>query len=265
MSDQETERIIDASPTKEFFISIFVKDIDLKRSIVDLVDNCVDGAERIRPNGNYEALKVEITASKEMFEIKDNCGGIDVETAAEYAFRFGRPDDAPPTPNSIGLFGVGMKRAIFKMGRKFRVESTTQNAYFEIEEDIEEWKTKRDESGKELWEFKFDDIKDDDGFHAEAQGTIISVTSLFDSVADDFESQTFLSNLADEIQEAHLYNIQRGLEITLNGSRLNVKPIELSYSEEILPAFKERRLFDNNVHVYNDPQKLDHDLRWIVV
>jgi hypothetical protein len=34
---------IKASPTKEFFIYMLVKDIPLNRAIIDLVDNSVDG------------------------------------------------------------------------------------------------------------------------------------------------------------------------------------------------------------------------------
>src|ERR1700736_3839618 len=38
---------IDAMPTKDFFISMLVRDIDLVDAIADLFDNCVDGARRM--------------------------------------------------------------------------------------------------------------------------------------------------------------------------------------------------------------------------
>src|SRR5262245_49152521 len=56
---------IDASPTKDFFISMLIKDIGTSRAILDLVDNSVDGARLLRPGGNYNGLKVEIEANKE--------------------------------------------------------------------------------------------------------------------------------------------------------------------------------------------------------
>jgi hypothetical protein len=41
MSNQTSSKI-DASPTKDFFISMLVKDIELIRAIIDLVDNSLD-------------------------------------------------------------------------------------------------------------------------------------------------------------------------------------------------------------------------------
>ena len=119
------DRVVHAEPTKEFFIEMLVRDIALNRAIIDLVDNSVDGARRKCPKGKYDGLWIEITADKGKFEIKDNCGGISLETARFYAFRFGRPKGMEATPHSVGQFGVGMKRALFKLGSRFRVVSST--------------------------------------------------------------------------------------------------------------------------------------------
>lgn len=35
-----------AIPTKDFFISMLIRDIELLDAVADLVDNCVDGARR---------------------------------------------------------------------------------------------------------------------------------------------------------------------------------------------------------------------------
>jgi hypothetical protein len=43
--DVETE--IDAEPTKAFFIDMLTRDIPLDQAILDLVDNCVDGAKAL--------------------------------------------------------------------------------------------------------------------------------------------------------------------------------------------------------------------------
>src|ERR1700688_3958157 len=109
------DRRIDASPTKDFFISMLIKDIGTTRAIIDLVDNCVDGARRLRPNGEYDGLRVDIETDDGHFEIRDNCGGVPVNLARNYAFRFGRPTEMAATPHSVGQFGVGMKRALFKL------------------------------------------------------------------------------------------------------------------------------------------------------
>jgi len=117
MTQVVDNKIINASPTKDFFISILVRDIKLVDAISDLVDNCVDGARRLNPAGDYKDLHINIEVNPQHFKITDNCGGISPEIAREYAFRFGRPKEAHNTPHSIGQFGVGMKRALFKMGK----------------------------------------------------------------------------------------------------------------------------------------------------
>ncbi len=57
--------VINAYPTKELFISILVRDVTMRDAIGDLLDNSVDGALRLRPNGNYEGLEVNIELNAE--------------------------------------------------------------------------------------------------------------------------------------------------------------------------------------------------------
>src|SRR5579862_336281 len=98
---------VEAEPTKEFFVSMLVRDIELIPALVDLVDNSVDGARKLRGSGTLEGLFVRIEATSEMFRIIDNCGGIPVNIARHYAFRFGRTGETPRIPRSVGQFGVG--------------------------------------------------------------------------------------------------------------------------------------------------------------
>ena len=129
--------VIDASPTKDFFISMLTRDIPLLRAIIDLVDNSVDGARRLRgvpeSRTTYKGLEVQLQCDDTHFKIIDNCGGMSIEVAAKHAFRIGRPEDAERTPHSVGQFGVGMKRALFKIGKKFSIESKTTNSKFLVE------------------------------------------------------------------------------------------------------------------------------------
>jgi hypothetical protein len=118
---------IETEPTKAFFVEMLVKDIELERAVLDLVDNSIDGAKRLRPDApiDYTGLRIDIDVGRAQFRITDNCGGFDIHTATTYAFRFGRAPGAGQTPYSIGQFGVGMKRALFKFGRAFSVTSAT--------------------------------------------------------------------------------------------------------------------------------------------
>ena len=252
----DERRIIDASPTKDFFIYMLVKDIELTRAIVDLVDNCVDGALRIRSNRDYGGLVVRVEATPKQFRIVDNCGGIPVDIARTYAFRFGRPEGMPLTPHSVGQFGVGMKRALFKLGSKFRIESTTETSRFVVEDDVNEWKA------REEWQFHFKELEENLPIVPQDQrGTKITVTALHESVAQDFELKNFMYRLRDEIRQAHQPTMARHLAISLNGIPLEARPLELLYSEELKPASLQRRLPQNggsvDVKVYAGISKSD--------
>ena len=44
---------VEAAPEKLFFVSMLTKDIEMIPAIADLVDNSVDGAKQVRPDGDY--------------------------------------------------------------------------------------------------------------------------------------------------------------------------------------------------------------------
>src|SRR5690606_37009001 len=105
---------IDASPTKDFFVSMLTRDITLEDAILDLLDNCVDGILRndltATRNTPYQNRYSHIIISADHFSITDNCGGIPW-AQKEYAFRMGRPPDAAkPDLPTVGVYGIGMKR-----------------------------------------------------------------------------------------------------------------------------------------------------------
>ena len=235
MADPHDPMLIDASPTKDFFISMLVKDIGLVRSVLDLIDNCVDGARRLRGEGDFTGLTARLEATPTAFRIADNCGGIPANVARDYAFRFGRPLDTPTTKHSVGQFGVGMKRAFFKIGRHFRVDSTTASNHFLIEENVEEWRQRPND-----WQFRFRVL--DTLLEApplEDQGTTIYITQLHESVATDFGLENFQNRLRDAVAEAHQESMDKGFAITLNGLPLHLRPLTLLSSDELQPAYRE--------------------------
>ncbi len=228
MSDNP--RLIHAEPTKDLFIYMLVRDIPLIRAIIDLVDNSVDGATHLQSNENYEGLWIKILVNEEYFQIQDNCGGITVNDAEEYAFKFGRANDAELTPKSIGRFGIGMKRAFFKIGKKFTVESTTSSSKFVVSEDVEEWK-KKDE-----WTFEFSEVQEDSDYESNDIGTRILIEKLHENVSDDLGLENFISQLKQELTIAYSLKINKGLSISINDEVLSPTPLNFRTSDTIKVA-----------------------------
>src|SRR5689334_4732415 len=107
--------IVDGRPTKTLFIDALTRDIELIDAVGDLVDNSVDAAFRLNGKSNYHGLYVNISFSAKGFTIEDNCGGISLKVAKEVAFRLGRPGNVTAPVGLIGRYGIGMKRAFFKI------------------------------------------------------------------------------------------------------------------------------------------------------
>jgi hypothetical protein len=225
---------VDASPTKAFFVDIITKDIQLDEAIQDLVDNCVDGAKRLRPgdNPNFTDLFVAIEISPDRFSIRDNCGGIPLDIARRYAFKFGRAAGFAPTTRSVGQFGIGMKRALFKMGEHFTVRSKEPDWEYEIDVDIQSW-TEDDIN----WDFDIRNLIP--GPHAVADtGTELEVTPLQTPVADTFRQGIFLADLRQDIRIRQQQPMRWGLQITLNGEAIIPSDVQLKQGDVVKPAFR---------------------------
>jgi hypothetical protein len=109
---------IDVTPDKKLIRSV-ASDIDLKKGILELIDNAID-EWRLRSSSS---LKVELTAdigNKSLLYL-DNAGGIKEENLNMLLKPGGttrKPEDI-----SIGEFGLGSKRAIIALSREADVVS----------------------------------------------------------------------------------------------------------------------------------------------
>jgi hypothetical protein len=242
MPDQPQDpKRINASPTKEFFIYMLTRDIPLTRAILDLVDNSVDGARRMRANGDFNDLWVRVELDTNQFKIADNCGGIPVDIARNYAFRFGRPKDAPLTPGSVGQFGVGMKRTFFKLGRHFTVHSVTSSSVFDMDIDVDQWKATGEPGKADEWHFEFRTVEENlTNVPVTEIGTSIEINNLYDSVAENFALDKFETRLRQEMSLAHALSMDRGLAITVNQIPLRHEPQSLFVSDKLKPAYVEK-------------------------
>lgn len=232
-------------PDKLFFIENLIKDIELIPAILDLADNSVDSARQVAmaklqsegggstdvdsaagsadedspvdlPAGAFDGLEVKLTVQPGSFVIEDNCAGIEVDTARLYAFRIGRSPKFIGLPGSVGQFGVGMKRALFKLGRWFKVESRSLSERFTLEVDVDHWL----EQDERDWSFRFASVERDLAPPDGDSGTRIEVKKLHATVISDFGDDLILGLIRQQLRLRHQEAIDRGLAIYLNGEVL---------------------------------------------
>ena len=247
-------QLVKAAPTKELFISMLTRDLTMNDAIGEFVDNAVDGARALRPDKNYDGLQIDLEVNKDYFAITDNCGGIDVSLARDYAFRFGRAEGMPSIPGSIGYFGLGMKRALFKLGTKFIIESRARDSRFVLEVDVKAWQE------AEGWQFEFKEYEENLPEIPEAQrGTKITVTELDRDVSESFDLGNFIIKLGIELSFEQLININRGLKILLNGHPLRNRQLTLLQSNEIKTAYWEHSMHSRHVKIYAGISQHDLD------
>lgn len=204
----------DAHPAKAFFVNMLTRDIELKDAILDLLDNCVDGAMRsLKPaelSGPtpYHGKWAKISLSTDMFRIEDNCGGIPLELARKSAFRLGRadPDQDKDLP-TVGIYGIGMKRAIFKLGRNATVDSKTSTDNFVVTID-DAWM-----SDDHLWTIPMKVGSSS----LDVDGTLIEVSQLPLGISRLFSDETdFVKDLEKAIASYYSVILDKGFAVTVN-------------------------------------------------
>lgn len=227
MSEQET---VDAFPAKAFFVKMLTRDISLEDAIMDLVDNCVDGILRTKwskgvPENEEEPYKsfwARIIINEKEFSIEDNCGGIPWDIAKENAFTMGRKNKREINLPTVGVYGIGMKRALFKMGANSEVFSKTEDCSYKVTIDSS-WL--EDDSN---WTLPLTLI---DNAEKTENGTIIKVTDLYDYIASSFSTKVFISRLITLIQQHYSFILQKGFKIVINEAEVKPMSMELLFED----------------------------------
>lgn len=224
MKDSKTEdTTVDASPVKSFFVEMFTRDIELVDAILDLLDNCVDGILRQKSGEGkypYKDYFAEITFNEKYFEIADNCGGIPIE-ASKYALRMGRVENEKDDGiHTVGTYGIGMKRALFKIGEHSRITTKTKNDTYKIEIKPE-WL--KDESN---WQLNREPVAQSSMPY---YGTSIRIMQLKHEIALRFGKgkEKFETDLSNTIKTHYSIILQKGFTVKVNGIEIQPDTIEL--------------------------------------
>lgn len=234
-------KTITTEPTKKFFVQMLTRDISLEDAILDLLDNCVDGILRAEENGTitnrpapyddekpYQGFYAHISFDGKHFQIEDNCGGIPADLIAR-ALRLGRPDPSK-TPNGshvkdpkngVGVYGIGMKRAIFKMGGDAILLTQNQDARYEVDISTE-W------LNSDGWDLSVELAKTP----MKQDGTSIRIESLYEAIQEMFDADLFEVNLLKQISSHYSVILTKGFEVVVNKIAVKPKSVLFKFDEE---------------------------------
>ena len=216
---------VNAAPVKSFFVEMLTRDIELVDSILDLLDNCVDGILRAKKTSAgekpYEGFKAEIAFDETSFSISDNCGGIPWDLHS-YAFRMGKDDrnrdDNLPT---VGVYGIGMKRAIFKIGKECSISTQNKGDCYDVEitpewiADPTDWHLPVSESPQPPKE----------------DGTTIVIGELNEGIGTLFgeDREDFTRELMKKIRTHYAFILGKGFHVEVNDKPVVPRPTKLVF------------------------------------
>lgn len=250
-----------AYPRKHFFIEMFTRDISLADCVLDLIDNSIDalirnnkikvdesllkGQDKIRFE-NDDIPWIKVNFSEKSFSISDNCGGISYTFAHNGVFNFGYGQDyyIENSKSGLGVYGVGLKRAIFKVGDYFRMESHTEKDGFLTEVDsLRKW-AERDEAIED-WTFpieKLESAKSD-----KTAGTKLTIKYLREEVKTAIADVLFVTRLHNEVARVFALFLESHVRVYINDEVVHPLPIPFGESDEVKAGFKKYE--EDGVHV----------------
>ncbi len=235
----ENDNVISAEPSKSFFIGMLTRDITATQCILDLVDNSIhsliteteiDVMQSMLGTASTKKISgsVSITLSKSSFQIADTCGGISIEDAKDDVFRLGNPTH-DKKHSGLGVYGIGMKRAVFKLGRKISVKSHTADEEFLVNIDVDEWEKKKG------WNLEFAYTKQL-AKKNEQGGTTVTVKELYGPIGSLFALASFQKELIRKLGGTYALFLNTGLQIFVNNTPVKALLPEFLQSKNLQAA-----------------------------
>jgi hypothetical protein len=224
MRTRQTVVEVDTSPTKLVVVSSLTRDATDRACIFDLIDNSIDAArdaaleksaadEEAALLDDYTSYKVAVTLSGRELRIEDNCKGIHVNELRKSVLRFGARSEHA---HGIGVFGVGLNRALFKLGRVSSISTDDGIQRAELDLDVVDY------------------LKDDNWDLTAAVlptrghvGTSIRITELPDDISHDFADEAWVDTLRRELSVRYGRFLARGLHLSVNSAQVPAHEIEI--------------------------------------
>ena len=223
----------DASPEKRLFISLLTRDISLVAAFLDLIDNSVNAglepyASRLETADDYLSIlddpdvqpetDIKVDIADGSITVSDTAPGISLATARDHVFRFGRSDHSDQHTDRLSVYGLGLKRAFFKAGRRVDITSDHVQGGFQLHLNVPEWA--RDTSTP--WRFNLTPRQPKEPTRC---GTTIVISHLYADTTRRLNDGLFLGQLTEQISTTYSYFLNKFVRIFLNGTA--VLPVSL--------------------------------------
>jgi Histidine kinase-, DNA gyrase B-, and HSP90-like ATPase len=234
-----------AFPRKHFFLEMFTRDISLEDCVLDLIDNSIDALVKThqidiasaifkqngsRPNASSLPF-VRVSFSPTELRIEDNCGGIGFDEAQTDVFNFGHGPE--PVKGQLGAYGIGLKRAIFKIGNDFRIESHALDDGFsahlpdvrgwsEVDATLEDWTIPIKRAAASTSE--------------KTAGTVIRIRGLRNEVRMRINDGALPGRLQTLIAQTYAFFLERHVRVYLNSKVVEPLEVPIGESKDITPG-----------------------------
>ncbi len=233
-----------AYPRKRFFLDMFTRDISVEDCLLDLIDNSIDALIRTRgidlsslwdldcstPAHASPPAAIDLEVSDKRICLADKCGGIPEEIIEFDLFGMGHTEDYQP--GALGAYGVGLKRALFKLGGHFDLKSRTTRSGFQAKLDVAEWA----EAGEhpDAWQVPITELKA--VRHLAAAGTTITVTELHQEVSQRLQNPQTENRLRANIAQAYALFLGRYVQVSVNDELVEKMELPFGKSEDVTPG-----------------------------
>jgi Histidine kinase-, DNA gyrase B-, and HSP90-like ATPase len=245
MAKAEKRFTVDTSPTKAVVVDSITRDATNEECIFDLIDNSIDAARNaifshISPKvrtelpDSYAGYEIKLHLSGTSLKIADNCGGISIDNLKKSAFRFGEQSEQRM---GIGAFGVGLNRAMFRLGSVGTLTTDTGRERAEVSLDKETYEELRG------WTLPAQELSS-----TGKAGTTIEIGRLPPGTSNDFGDPKWVMKLEHEIARRYGRFIEKDLAIWVGGTKLTNEEVQI----------RENGTYEVQEKIYRDEDVLIH-------
>lgn len=226
---------INSGVSPDFIEKTLTQDITTLEALYDLVDNAIDAARNHILKGDFEkdasglpasykGYKVHIRIDKDSVRILDNCLGIDEETLTNTALYTAANSNHS---YGIGYYGLGLKRALLKMGSTFSLVVDNGLSIFKCHFSSENIGGNKD---RKIYANQY--------ISRNRLKSLFSVSQVKDEIKNDLHNVSWFKNAVHGFSQRYSIYLSKGFEIIIH----NVTTRSLERIKGTVPTLRNNAL-----------------------